>query len=148
MTDGERKLLELIRARQYYARRLNEAKERLERLGYKTTASYGSTGGGSGSGAGSKSKVEKIAEKKISLQSDIEKCSVKLDIVDTALACASLSRMEQSTLLWEAAGGHLSSLAASYDIYQSRIYKIRDKAIRKAYEALKREKPRFEANFR
>ena len=56
--------------------------------------------------------------------------------MEAALRCPELNKLERRVLDWIAGGWHLSSLAEAEGIYISRIYKIRDKALRKALRHL------------
>ena len=135
MTGGEKELLELFRSYSYNKKRLAEKQEQLDSMTYKITPPYSSTGGGNGGRPGSK--IENYAEKTEKLTQAIRDYSRKTGIVETALKCPGLSRIERRALGWIAAGAHLATLAEAEDIYISRIYKIRDKALRRALRYLK-----------
>jgi hypothetical protein len=135
MTDGEKDLLRLFQNYTFNEQRLQEAEERLRSKTYRITPSYSSTGG-SGGGNNSRSRVENHAEKVLKLKREIEDYRRKIDIVRTALQCPELSGLEWRTLNWIANGGQLASFAEVEEIYISRIYKIRDKALRKALRSL------------
>lgn len=130
MTDGEKDLLALIQRYGYNLVRLSEAEESLESKIYRITPSYSNTGGGSGNV--SRSRVENHAEKIMKLKREIAEYKRKIAIVETALQCPELSRLERRVLNWIADGGKLASFAEAEGIYISRIYKIRDKALKKA----------------
>lgn len=133
MTCGEKNLLRLLQSYRYDKQRLTEALERLEGMTYKVTPSYSSTGGSSGRPG---SKVEDYTEKAEKLRRAIKTYRMNTGMVDRALECTELNRMERRVLEWIACGGRLSSLAEAEEIYISRIYKIRDKALRKALRHL------------
>lgn len=133
MTIGEKNLLRMLQNYRYDKERLKEAVERLEGMSYKVTPSYSSTGG---SGGRPGSKVEDYTEKAEKLRRAIRTYRQNTGMVDRALESTELDRMERRVLEWIACGGRLSSLAEAEGIYISRIYKIRDKALRKALRHL------------
>ena len=135
MTDGEKKLLELIQDYQYNSTRLAEIKEKLASKEYRITPSYRDTGGGTGCRT-ARSKVEDFAENLLKLHAAAEEYTKKISLADAALNCASLSSREKSLLAWIAGGGRLSTYAAQEGIYKSVVYKRRDKALSRAFEAL------------
>lgn len=134
MTDSEKALHGLIQNYRRNKQRLAEKEERLKSKTYKITPSYSSTGGGGGNGT--KSKVEDYAEKVLKLKREIADYKRKVDTVRKALQCPELSYMERRTLRWIADGGRPADLAERDGIYISRIYKIRDKALKKALRSL------------
>lgn len=135
MTDGEKKLHELFLNYSLNEKRLGEKEERLKSKTYKITPSYSSTGGGGGNGT--KSKVEDYTEKILKLKREIAEYRRKVYTVRVALNCPELSNLERRTLQWIADGGRLATFAELEGIYISRIYKIRDKALKKALRSLK-----------
>ena len=134
MTDSEKTLHGLIQNYGRNKQRLAEKEERLKSKTYKITPSYSSTGGGGGNGT--KSKVEDYAEKVLKLKREVAEYRRKVDTVKKALQCPELSYMERRTLKWIADGGRPADLAERDGIYISRIYKIRDKALKKALRSL------------
>lgn len=134
MMDGEKELLILFQNYSYNIARLEEKQEQLNGSTYRITPSYSSTGGGGGNRPGSK--VESFAEKTEKLTQAITRYQRETRIVEAAIACPELSKIERRVLEWLAGGWHLSSLADAEGIYISRIYKIRDKALRKALRYL------------
>lgn len=136
MTSGEKNLLRLIKNYRYYQVRLEETDEELKSKTYKITPSYGSTGGGGG-GKNTHSKVESFVEKAVKLKRAAEDYRRKIERVEAALNCPELTVMERRTLYWIASGERLAGLAERDGIYISRIYKIRDKALRKALRGRK-----------
>lgn len=134
MTDGEKNLLRLLERFRYNEQRLQETEERLRSKTYRITPSYSNAGGGGGGGY--KSKVESHAEKLLKLKKDIAEYRRQVDIARTALQCPELSSLEWRTLNWIANGGKPAAFAELEGIYISRIYKIRDKALRKALRSL------------
>ena len=135
MTDGEKKLHELFLNYSFNEQQLRKKEERLKSKTYKITPSYSSTGGGGGNGT--KSKVEDYTEKVLKLKREIAYYRRKVDTVKAALECPELSNLERRTLRWIADGGHLKTFAELEGIYISRIYKMRDKALKKALRSLK-----------
>lgn len=140
MVETEKDLLRLFLRYSLNEQRLQAAEERLMSKTYRITPSYSSVGGGGGNG--SKSRVENHAEKVIKLKREIAEYREQVEIVRAALQCPELSGIEWRTLNWIANGGKPASLAELEGIYISRIYKIRDKALRKALRALKTTKRR------
>jgi hypothetical protein len=129
MTGGEKNLLRLIKNYRYNQMRLEETEEALRCKTYKITPSYGSTGGG---GKSAHSKVESFVEKAVKLKRDAAEYRRKVKRAEAALNCPELTVMEQRVLYWIASGERLAGLAERDGIYISRVYKIRDKALRKA----------------
>jgi hypothetical protein len=134
MTDSEKELLNLLQNYSRNEQRLHEAEERLKSKIYRITPSYSNTGGGGGNI--SRSKVESHAEKVLKLKREIADYKRKVGIVNAVLQCPELSSLEWRTLNWIANGGRPAAFAELEGIYISRIYKIRDKALRKAPRAL------------
>lgn len=134
MTAGEKNLLRLIENYRYNEKRLYETEESLKSKTYRITPSYCSTGGSAGNG--SKSRIESHTEKVIKLKQEIAEYKRQINTVKAALQCPELSNIERRTLSWIANSGRLASLAEQEGIYQSHIYKIRDKALRKALRGL------------
>ena len=130
MVDGEKELLRLLQSHRYNKARLEETTERLLSSSHKITPSYSNTGGG-GSG-GRYSKVESFAEKTEKLKAAIREYRRDVQAVETALACPELSKRELKVLNWIADGWRLSTLAMAEYVYISQIYKIRDRALKKA----------------
>lgn len=135
MAYSEKDLLALIQNYSRNEQRLHEAEERLRSKTYRITPTYSNTGGGGG-GNSSKSRVEYHAEKILKLKRDIAEYRRKVDIVRTVLQCPELTAIEWRTLNWIANGGRPATFAELEGIYISRIYKIRDKALRKALRSL------------
>ena len=134
MTDGEKELLQLFLNYARNEQRLHEREERLKSKTYRITPSYSNTGGSGGNS--SKSKVEAHAEKIIKLKQEIAEYRWKVGVVEAALQCPELTNLEWRTLNWIANGGKPAAFAELEGIYISRIYKIRDRALRKALRVL------------
>ncbi len=131
---GEKGLLQLFENYRYNVARLEEKREQLNGNTYRITPSYSSTGGGGGNRPGSK--VESYAEKTEKLTQAIMQYRWEISVVEAALRCPELTKMERRALDWIAGGWRLASLAEAEGVYISRIYKIRDKALRKALRHL------------
>lgn len=130
MTNGEKKLLQIIQRYEYNAVRLAETEERIRGETYKVTPSYNNTGGGRANG--NHSKVEDFAERSAKLKEDVKEYRRQIRVAEAALHCPDLTTTESRILWWISAGLRLSGFADREGIYISRVYKIRDKALRKA----------------
>jgi hypothetical protein len=130
----EKDLLRLFLRYTLNEQRLQAAEERLASKTYRITPSYSSDCGSGGNS--SRSRVENHAEKILKLKREIEEYRRQVEIVRTALKCPELSDIERKTLGWIANGGKPAAFAELEGIYISRIYKIRDNALRKALRAL------------
>lgn len=135
MTDGEKKLLGLIQRYAYNAQRLAETEERINSKTYKVTPSYSQSGGG-GSG-GNKSKVESFVEKTTKLKREAAEYRRKVLVAEAAMSAPDLSKIERQILDWVCSGRRLASCAEENGIYISHIYKLRDRALRKALRYVK-----------
>lgn len=131
MNSSEKDLLRLIKRYNFNQVRLAETEERLESRNYKITPSYSGMGGGSG-GKDSHSKVEDYAVKTLKLKQAAAEYRRQIKKAEAALNCPELSVLERRLLHWIAAGERPAGFAEREGIYISRVYKIRDKALRKA----------------
>ena len=143
MTEDEKRLLGHIQKYAINKQRLEEREERLRSKSYKITPSYSQSGGGGGNG--SKSRVEDFAEQAIKLKKEAAEYRRKMREAEIAMNAPSLTKIEKEILEWIAIGGRPKAYAEAKGIYPSRIYKIRDGALRKAVRHLK---TRYEGNLR
>lgn len=132
----ERDLLNILQRYTYLQDQLRKAEGVLEAMQYGITPSYDNTGGGRCSG--NKSKVEEFAIRKMKLQREADEHRKKLRIADAALDCPELTTIEMCTLNWIAMNGKLAEFAEMKGIYKSNVYKIRDKALKKALDYIMR----------
>lgn len=132
LSQKEKYIMQCVLDSVHNTRRLRECEERLLAKSYKITPSYSESGG-----SGSRevhSKVESYAIRQVSDLEQIAEYKKKLKIAEKARFCPTLSYRERAVLDWIASGGSVSGYAEAWGIYQSYAYKIRDKAIKKAYK--------------
>ena len=128
MNLKERILLDKIRDYSLLLDDIRDMKERIKRIEYGITASYGFSGGGTSYG---KSKVESLSVRKADMEKEIAIREKDLNDIDKAIEHAGLSPREKDLIVCTKNGYSLSSYARKENIYKSHVYKIRDKAIRK-----------------
>ena len=133
--NGEKVLLEALQSYSYNEKRLAETEERLMGKTYRITPSYGNTGGGSASW--SRSKVEDFVLQTERLRRTAAKYRAEIKLADEAMNCPDLTETEREILSWIAAGAQLATYADMNGIYISSVYKMRDRALKKAYDSLK-----------
>lgn len=134
MVCDEKELLRYLRKYAYNSKCLADAQDQLIHRTYSITPSYNSIGGGRANG--NRSKVEDYVEKAEKLKREIAEYRRQLDIAEMALRCPELTTTEERTLWWIASGLRLATFSEMEGIYISTVYKIRDKAIRKAIKYL------------
>lgn len=126
----EQELHSLLRKQPRIRIALAAVKERLACMEYKITPSYESTGGGRSSGV--KSKVEDFVTKMGRDRKTVEQLERQLAIIELALNCPQLTKHEQGVLICVTENRKLAAYAKQEGIYASNVYKLRDKALRKA----------------
>lgn len=134
----EQELYRLLQRYAYLCHQLSGITDRIVALEYKITTSYGNTGGGSASG--NHSKVEDFVAKKVKLQREADRINAKVQMVNKALSCPLLTFYEKEILGWIITGRKLADYAELEGIYSSRVYKLRDKALKKAVNYIMQDK--------
>lgn len=136
MTEKEKYVLHCLQSRSYNLRRLAELTEAMTRLSYKITPSYSESGGHSSGKP--QSKVENHVIKQERMEKAMAKCREELMMAEAVLNCKELSKQEYAAVECVALGGTMTTFAATWGIYNSYAYKIRDRAIKKALKHISR----------
>ena len=132
ITKGE--LKEILRDWQFLLKRLYDLRERSQAHCYSITPSYSYAGGCATGGVSSK--VERYYLVQAQIEEELREVEDKILITSAAVAKARLTSKEKS-LIENIMNGHsLSSFAKEKKIYKSNVYKIRDRAISKIFNAL------------
>lgn len=136
----EQELLKLLLRYPSLSHQHNMTISRLTAMEYKITPSYGNTGGGRASGT--QSKVEDYVTKIVKLKRDEKRLREQLETVYKAIACPDLTFHEKGILEWIMEGRKLATYAEMEGIYSSRVYKLRDRALKKAVNYIMQDKMR------
>lgn len=122
--------------------RLRKLKEKIAGKGYKVTPTL-SLSGGIG-GGGFQSKVEDFCLAKIGLEASLTKIQTQRKILLEAVSNARLNDLEAGIIQCVMDGESLASHARAKGIYISRVYKLRDAAVKKILAEVPPEITRFE----
>ena len=133
MLTDEKELLNCLRNAEATYRRIKELEEKIASKSYKITPSYGSVGSFGGGGRRT-SQIETYVETMLELKDELDICKERLKVIQAVKDCGVLSEEESRLLEWLQLGGKLSDYAKDNGIYQSKVYKIRDKALKKVLD--------------
>ena len=127
--ETEAMLLDTLKDWRYLQRSIARLRNTLDEKTYKVTTDYSDVKAFS-SGL-SNSKVENYCLARLETEAKIDDIQQKLDLCRTAYQRAALSQEEKKTILYTVAGKSLVQLARELGMAQARIYRIRDRAVRK-----------------
>lgn len=135
MTARERELLQNLKDYMILKTDVESLTEKLRSAEYKTTATYGNTGGSGGYGG---SKVESFSIRVMESRRELIRKRNLIDSIDMAIENAELSKREKELIVLTMGGLSLSSYARQKNIYKSHVYKIRDRALKKMVDYIYR----------
>ena len=136
MNREEKSILDDLKNMVAYRIEMEQLEEKLAGKGYGTTQNINPTGITGGFGQGSK--VESYCIGKMTLEERLWRLKANIAIYYNALDGASLTEQERDIILHLIKGGSMASYSRQNSIYHTYAYKIRDRAIRKIYDFMKK----------
>ena len=129
--ETEAMLLETLKDWRFLQRSIVRLRNTLDEKTYKVTTDYSDAKAFS-SGL-SNSKVENYCLARLETEAKIEDIQRQLDLCRMAYQRAALTEEERKTILYTVAGKSLVPLARELEMAQARIYRVRDRAVRKMF---------------
>jgi hypothetical protein len=133
----EKDLIATLRDWLFISKRIGILRDRLAAHNYSITACYSATGGSLGGGVAT-SEVERYCITRAKIVDELNSLEETITSVSEALKIAKLSLIERELITGVMNGRSMTSIAKENGIYISRVYKIRDRAIRKILAVFKR----------
>lgn len=129
--ETEKELLETLQNWQVHKIKIAQLEADLEEKCYGVTTSYSDACSFS-SGTVS-SKLENYAFSVIEIKNEIREIKDKMKLCINAFNKAELSKLEKLAVQYTCTGKSLLQLSKDFNLAQARIYRIRDRAVRKMY---------------
>lgn len=136
--DSEEMLLETLKDWQFLLNRLSKLKDNIKEKEYRITPTLSDTkvfviGANS-------SKVENFCLSRMKITDEIDEINRKMKLCCKAYKQAYLTDDEKVTICYTVKGLSLRQLSKSKNISQAKIYRIRNKAVKKMFSVLQNEK--------
>ena len=137
MLETEETLLETLKDWEYLKKNLKRLRNSLQEKSYKITTSYSEAS--SFSSGLSHSKVETYVFSIMGIKDEIKEIETTIKMCTTAYKKANLTYEERLTIDYTRSGRSLLRLSRKLNMAQAKIYRIRDRAVKKMFLAIQKE---------